>query len=264
MTAYWSEFTTILLPGVLLMAISALPLALGTIAAARHLWKTNAGAYLRNLWGSTAAGVVALGLLFGSLFGTDLSSSSTAGLIFLFVPVYSAVALGVGYGLGALAYRKVAKTAEATGEVATLPAGARRFIWVPVAMLGVLMFGILRYSIQHNDLAVAERASNPETLHWVYEKVARGEADAFGVPLFLAQNPKTPADILDKLSKHAHPSVRFFVATNPNTHLDVVASLKDDCSDRIRKAVQDRLKLPSGSNSALQPTPQCGAAERRR
>ncbi len=129
-------------------------------------------------------------------------------------------------------------------------------------MLGVLMFGIVKYSVQHNDMAVAERASNSDTLHWVYAKMERGEADPFSIPLFLAQNPNAPADLLAKMSKHDHPSVRIFVATNRNTDVDVVASLKNDCFDHIRKAVEERLKLPSGSNSALQPTPNCGAAER--
>lgn len=191
---------------------------------------------------------MALGLLWGSLFGTDLSKSSTAGLIFLFVPIYSGIALAGGYGLGALAYRRLIDLAGTAEQKVSISPSTRRFVLVPVAMLGVLMFGIVKYSVQHNDMAVAERASSPETLHWVYDKVQRGEADPFSIPLFLAQNPNAPADILEKLSRHDHPSVRIFVATNRNTDLGVVASLKNDCSDHIRKAVEERLKLPPGSN----------------
>ena len=264
MTAYWSDFTKILLPGLLWMSISAFPLALGTMFAVLHRWKSRTGPYLRNLWGSTAAGVVAVGLLFGSLFGTDLSSSSTAGLIFLFAPIYSAVALGIGYGLGAFAYRQLAKREEASGEEPGISLISRHLIWAPVAMLSILMFGIVKYSVQHNDLAVAERASNPETLRWVYEKAAKGEADAFGVPLFLAQNPNTPASILERLSKHEHSSVRIFVARHPNTSLSVVTSMSNDCDPEIRKEARERLKMPLGSNSASQPTPRCGTAQRER
>jgi hypothetical protein len=264
MAAYWVEFLKIMLPGLLLMSASAAPLAIGTLAAVFHLRKRNVGPYLRSLWASTGAGFVALGLLSGSLFGTDLSKSSTAGLIFLFVPIYAGIALGIGYGLGALAHRRAVKLAGAVDQDVTIPSGARRFVWVPVAMLGVLMFGIIKHSVQHNDMAVAERASDPDTLHWVYAKMERGEADPFSIPLFLAQNPNAPADLLAKMSEHDHPSVRVFVATNRNTDLTVVASLKNDCSDYVRKAVEERLKLPSGSNSALQPTPKCGAAERKR
>lgn len=264
MIAYWTEFVAILLPGLLFMSVSALPSALGTFAAFRYLRKNNVGSYIRNIWGSTAAGLVALGLLFGALFGSDLSKSSTAGLIFVFVPIYAAMALGAGYGLGALAFRRLAAVSKDAGSQPVISTGYRSFIWVPLAMLGVLLFGMLKYSVQHNDLAVAERASGSDTLHYVHGKVVRGEADSFGVPLFLAQNPNTPADILTDLAEHEHPSVRIFVAKHANTPLNIVAGLKNDCSDYIRKAVEERLKIPSGSNSALQPTPKCGAAERKR
>ncbi|HEV8256499.1 MAG TPA: hypothetical protein VGR42_05925 [Casimicrobiaceae bacterium] len=175
MTAHWSELTKILLPGLLLMSISTVPLALGTIAAALHLRKGKTGPYLRNLSGSTAVGLVALGLLFGSLFGSDPPSSSTAGLIFLFAPLYSAVALGFGYGMAALAHRMAAKSAEAIGTKVLITTRSRRFVWVPVAMLCILMFGIIKDSVQHSDLAIAEHASNPETLQWVFEAVAKGK-----------------------------------------------------------------------------------------
>ena len=262
MTTYWSEFTTILLPGLLLMSASAVPVAIGTSRTLSHLRRRNIRRYVRNLWGSTAAGFAALVLLWGSLFGTESSESSTAGLIFLFVPIYSAIGLGVGYGLSGVIYRRLVEMAGTSEQEVSISPGARRLVWIPVAMLSVLLLGIVGYSIQHNDMAVAERASNPETLHWVYSKVLRGEADAFLIPLFLAQNPNTPPDILARLSTHVHPSVRIFVAINRNTDVAVVAGLKNDCSDRVRKVVEETLKLPPGSVSALQPTPNCGAAER--
>jgi hypothetical protein len=244
------------------MSISALPLALGTMSAVRHLRTNKAGPYLRNLWGSTAAGLVAIGLLFGSLFRTDLSSSSTAGLIFLFAPIYSGIALGIGYGLGALTYRTLAQTAESSRTQPAISSVSRRFIWVPVTILSILMFGVIKYSIQNNDLEVAERAASPETLQWVYEKAVRGEADPFGVPLFLAQNPNTPPSILEGLSKHEHSSVRVFVVRHPNTSFGVITSMSNDCDQHVRKEVQERLKLLPQSGSAPQPAPQCGETER--
>ena len=264
MITYWSDFIRLLLPGLLLKSISALPLAFGTVIAAIHLRKANAGPYMRNLWGSTAAGFAALMLLFGSLFGGDLSSSSTAGLIFLFAPIYSAIALGVGYGLGALSYRVIARNTISKGLRPTMSRLASRFILLPIAMLSVLLFGMIKYSVQNNDLTVAERATNSETLQWEMRKVAKGEADSFGVPLFLAQNPNTPTNILEQLSKHDHSAVRIFVAQHPNTSLAVLQGMSNDCDPLIRQEVQARLKVTSASNSALQPTPNCGAAERKR
>ena len=144
MTAYWIEFIEILLPGLLFMAVSALPLALSTLAAFRHLQRNKVGSYVRNIWASTAAGLVALGLLFGALFGSDLSKSSTAGLIFVWVPIYTLMALGAGYGLGALAHQKLAAMSQSGGTQPVISRGYRRFIWAPVAILSVLVFGLLR------------------------------------------------------------------------------------------------------------------------
>ena len=84
MSAYWAEYVRLLIPGFLWMAISALPLAVGTGLAAIHLARREPGPYRRNLWAGTVAGIVAFGLLFEALFSEGLKGS-TAGLIFLFV-----------------------------------------------------------------------------------------------------------------------------------------------------------------------------------
>lgn len=240
----------IALPGFLFSSISALPLGLGVLAAVRHKRASARAAYLRNLNASIAAGAVILLLLWGSLFGDDLSSSSTAGQIFLFAPIYAAAAQGIVYGISTAAIGK-----SAAPE--TISLSSRRAILVPLSMLIVLMAGLLKTSVEGNELAVAERASNPETLQRLFEQSLTGEADSFGVPLFLAQNPNTPPEILAKLSKHAHPSVRVHVAQHPMTPIDIVSSMGNDCASFVRKAVENRL----GPNKALQPTPKCGAAE---
>jgi hypothetical protein len=264
MSAYWADFLRILWPGLLWTSISAFPLAIGTALAAFHLRRDKSGLYRRNLWSSTTAGIVALGLLWGSLFGNDLSSSSTAGLIFLFVPIYSAVGLGIGYVLGALADRKANADARALGTQPTLSRREKRFLGVPIALLALLLFGILKQSVQSNDMALAERATNPETLRQLQQKVVNGTADSFGVPLFLAQNPSTPADILEALSKHDHVSVRVFVVRHPNASQGVLNNMTNDCDSQIREEARARVQAASASNNALQPTPNCGAAERKR
>ncbi|MFN9571771.1 MAG: hypothetical protein ACK58C_05060 [Betaproteobacteria bacterium] len=264
MSAYWIDFARILWPGFLWMSISAFPLAIGTGLAAIHLRRGKFGPYRRNLWSSTTAGIVALGLLWGSLFGGDLSSSSTAGLIFLFVPIYSAIGLGIGYVLGALAHRKATADALALATEPALSRRERRFVAVPIALLAVLLFGMLKQSVQNNEMEMAERATNPETLRQLHQKVLNGTADSFGVPLFFAQNPSTPSDILEGLGKHDHVSVRIFVARHPNASQAVLSSMINDCDSRIREEARARVQRASASNSALQPTPNCGAAERKR
>lgn len=240
----------IALPGFLLSSISALPLALGTLAAARHLRAGARPAYLRNLAGSIAAGVVVLLLLWGPLFGNDLSGSSTAGLIFLFAPIYAAAAQVILYGISATVVKK-----QPTPETISLP--ARKVLLIPVAMLVVLLFGLLKTSVGGNDLAVAERASNPDTLHRLFEDSRNGKADSFGVPLFLAQNRNVPPDILVKLAKHEHPAVMAQVVQNPQTPEEVVASLRYDSASFVRDLAKKRL----GPNKALQATPKSGAPE---
>ena len=245
---YWQDYVTLMLPGLLSMLASAVPLALGLALCLFHLLRRNAGPYVRNLWGSTAAGLTAVVMLWGSLFGSDLRSSSTAGLVFLFVPIYSVIALGAGYGFGALAYRR-----------SPWPIGPAtvRFVAAPAAMLAVLLFGIFREAIDHNDLIVAERATNPGTLHTVYEQSLRGDADAFGVPLFLGQNPNTPGDILAALAKHDHVSVRTFVARHVNTPVSALELMATDCDELVRKTVAERLKQP------VRPAPTCTTRQER-
>jgi hypothetical protein len=262
MTSPWVEYVNVLLPGLILTSISIVPLALATIAAWFGLRRGSVGLYVPCLWGSTTAGIVALLLLSGSLFGADLSSSSTAGLIFIFAPIYSAIALVIGFAMGAVAYRKSKAEATASGVSLTISPVSRNLLWVPIAILSVLFFGIIKTSIQGNDLAVAERATGPETLQWEFERISKRTADPFGVPLFLAQNPNTPTAILDQLSKHEHLSVRTFVARHPNTSAKALASMSNDCDPLIRKEVQERLQLQSDPSGALEQAPKCAASER--
>jgi hypothetical protein len=263
MTAYWIEFAEILVPGLLLKLLSALPLALGAMIAIHQLRAEARRPYIRGLSGSLAASAVTIGLLWSSLFGDSLSSSSTAGLIFLFAPIYSAAALLGGYLVGVMLTRVSASNDAGGGAPRPIVARERRLIWIPVIVLAVVVFGITRYSVLNNDLSVAERASRPETLHYLLEKAVTGDTDAFGVPLFLAQNPNAPSDILEKLSKSREPQVRVFVAKNPNTPVSVVAGLRDDCTDYVRKAARERLKETRGSASVSQQIPDCGAVERK-
>jgi hypothetical protein len=238
---YLVEFTKILLPGLLLMLLSVVPLALGTLTALIHLRAGRKGQYIRNLLGAIVAGAITLLLLTGSLFGDDLSGSSTAILIFLFVPIYSAGAWLIGYLTGVALNRVIRRTSGDAEFNPPISNWVRNLVWIPVLMFTILVFGVMRYSIQNNDLAVAERASRPETLHYIFDKVEAGNADAFDVPLFLAQNPNTPIDILKKLSKSKYPQIRIFVANNPNTPNSVVVSLKDDPVDYVRKEAREKI-----------------------
>jgi hypothetical protein len=175
-------------------------------------------------------------ILAAVLVGVEL----TSGTFYLLVYGLAAAAAGVAAWLGAGLFMQLLTA----GVIATLGTLALRHL----SMLAVLMIGLLKTSTEGNDLAVAERASNPDTLHRLFEQSRTGEADSFGVPLFLAQNPNTPPEILAKLAKHNHPAVRVHVAQHPMTPQEVVAGLSNDCASFVREAVEKRL----GPNKALQ------------
>jgi len=248
MIAYWGEFAVFLLTKLSLLSISALPLAGGTIAAVRHLRARRLSPYIRNLCGSITAGLVTLGLLFGSLFGDDLSRSSTAAVIFVFVPFFAAGALVIGLVIGAALTRTFPVPAESSGSPPPISAVVRSLVSVPIVMLAITIFGIIRLSIQHNHLVVAEHGTRPETLQYAFDRSVRGDADRPGVLVMLAQNANTPASILEKLGESEFPEVRAWLMKNPHTPIAVVVSLRSDCSPWVREAVEIRLKAKSGSN----------------
>ncbi len=242
---YWIEFILVMIPGFLFTLISVLPLGFGLLVAVHHLRRGVRIMYLRNLYGSIAAGIVALLLLFGSLFGDDLSSSSTAALIFLFVPVYATLALGVVYGISALLLGKP-ETTESISSV------KRKLILIPITILLILIVGILKNSLQGNDRAIAYGASNSDILVQLYNKSLHGEADSFSIPLGLTQNPNTPPEILRQLATHEHRAIRTKVVQHKSTPIDVVSSLRNDSNLCVRKAVSRRLGVPD-SNKTVEP-----------
>lgn len=232
------------LPKLLFSLLSALPAGLGAIAAVRHLRAGARCAYLQNLIASTAAGAVALALLWSSLFGDSLAKSSTAGLIFAVAPAYAAFAQGIGYIGAAAVFNKSAAPKP-------ISLFARLALLVPLLVLAVLTFGLVQTSVQGNDAAVAERTSNPATLQRLLERSRTDDPDAFGIALGLSANPHAPSALLTELAQHDHPVIRAHVAGNISTPEPVVAALRYDCASFVRTAVAKRL----GPGDARQPAP---------
>jgi hypothetical protein len=227
------------LPAFLFCALSALPLAVGMFLAFRHWRAGKLSAYLGHLIAGSVAGCVALGLLWSSLFGDSLSKSSTAGLIFAIAPFYAVIAQGIVFGLA----KAVSRKSTGAAPISAVALGA---MLLPLAVFAVLMVGLIKTTINGNDSAVAQRASNPATLQRLLEKSQHGEADAFAVPLYLAQNPNTPPGMLTELARHDHPAVRGHVANHPQTPQAVLAALRNDCASFVRKAAVQRV----GPNAA--------------
>jgi hypothetical protein len=242
------------LPKLLFSSFSALPLALGMFAALRHLRAGSRFRYVQHLLASVAAGAAALALLWSSLYGDSLSHSSTAALIFAVAPFYAALAQGIVYGIVfgiAALIRKRLAAPDRIGFVATLP------MLAPLLILAVFMFGIVSTAFEGNDAGIAQRSSDPATLHRLYDQSRSGEADAFSVPFSLAQNPNAPPDLLRELAKHEHPAVRAHVADNARTTLAVVSGLRYDCASFVRKVVVQRLGPDTGPAPATAASGRC-------
>jgi hypothetical protein len=117
----------------------------------------------------------------------------------------------------------------------------------------VLLFGMLKIATANNDLSVAERSTNPQTLHRLLDDSRTGKADSFGVPLMLAQNRNAPPEILAELAKHKDTAVRAQVALNPKTPLDVVGCLRFDSASMVRELASKRLASSQAAQQAPQP-----------
>lgn len=222
------------LPGFLLSTISALPLSIGLYAAVRNLQSESRPKYLRNLAACTVAGIVALILLWDTLFNDSLSKSSTSALIFAVVPIYATGALGIVYGIFSIIIKDSTNNAISSFE--------RYSLIAPALILIVLLFGFFNVSANGNDLTVAGKAKNQETLHKIFEKSKDGKSNKFGIQLFLSQNPNTPPEILLEIA-HYDSYLKGFVAQHPNTPSAYLLQLSEECalSARTQEIVNKRL-----------------------
>ncbi|MCD9088171.1 hypothetical protein [Stenotrophomonas sp. SY1] len=224
-----------ILPRFLLSALSALPLVFALLMAAWHLHRQQPRAYLRQVAAGTVAGIAALLLLWEYLFANGLARSSTSALIFVVAPAYTLLAYVATYLIALLACRRVAASAPVPG--------ISRMAWLaPACLLAVLLVGMVKLAHDSYDITVAEHASDPETLRDLYAASQRGQADAFSVPLFLAQNPDTPSDVLLALARHPQASVRSLLLQHPHVPSEAVALLTNDADADIRARAQARMK----------------------
>ena len=171
--------------------------------------------------------------LSSSLFGEALSSSSTASLVFLFAPIYAAIAQGIIYGVS----KWYIDTSDVTRKISSID---KSLLFMPLIFLLILSIGIVKMSYEGIDSNVAQKATHPDTLNRLYTKSLNGEVDSFRVPFNLAQNPKTPTEILRSLSTYEHPAIRAQVARNTSTPIEVVTNLKDDTCLAVRNVANKR------------------------
>ena len=86
-------------------------------------------------------------------------------------------------------------------------------------------------------------AENPKTPADILKKLAREDEES-GVRQAVAYNPNTPADILKKLAEDKDDDVKWAVAANTKTPVDILKKLADDKDDYVKSAVVDNPNAP--------------------
>lgn len=85
---------------------------------------------------------------------------------------------------------------------------------------------------------------NPNTPLPILEKVLTGMSEKEGERIFVAENPRTPPLVLEKLAKDKRDGIRRTVAKNPKTPVSVLAKLADDKYDAVRRGAAENSNTP--------------------
>lgn len=66
----------------------------------------------------------------------------------------------------------------------------------------------------------------------------------YKVRIRVAENPKSPAFVLEKLTQDASPEVRACIVSNPNVTKDILLALSHDSDASVRLAVAEEVSTP--------------------
>ncbi len=199
------------------------------------------------------------------------SKSSTAAIGLLFLPIYSVAVAVVSWSVIFLALFVVQRFKRIPVEDASIiPLALAIVVFV---LTGFTVEGriaryrllnaaasetdtasletILAAAISSRDLEVlVELARNPSTrtndLVRIYDlckpNVAKSHPPESPILSSLAQNPRTPPDILGALAGCRQPSIRYSVAHNPSTPTETLRQLSEDQKDLLRRHAKPRLR----------------------
>ena len=158
-------------------------------------------------------------------------------LIFVVLPFYCAAVAGISLLFGLLlkyALRFNAKELIAQKSKA-------RLLYAPILFYLLFFAVVVADSKNEIEMSAAGSAFTPMSdLKNLYEKAIRENND--GILLFLAQNDKTPPEILEGISHVSFAHVRVFVAKHPNTPIDVVRSMTQDENDNVRRFALEEIQ----------------------
>ncbi|MDE2388360.1 MAG: hypothetical protein KGN35_04655 [Betaproteobacteria bacterium] len=142
------------------------------------------------------------------------SSSSTAAIGLIFIPVYGFAAAGIGW---ALVYTIFALLDLSSGRSSWKSKNVR----VATVFLGVFSVAGLSFFVQHSALSVAKNpAATPQELEEISQRwIPWGRRE---VDIALAQHPSTPSAILEALMESGDTAIVQQVGANASTPLAIL------------------------------------------
>lgn len=235
-----------LIPRLIIAGISAVPSIVALWLAEFRLKKVGRFEYYNIIVASIMALLIAFFGLYEYAYGAA-GKDAQAGLIFIFLPIYVIIMGGISYLIGYF-IRHTIRLPQKISHVATNLGTVtyRGVLFIPILLVvGYLIFAVIALK-DEVYMSIAESSSTPVSeLRFLFENAK--EENNSGISLFLAQNRKSPPDILEGLSELPFGHVRVFVAKHPNTPTSVVEKMLSDDNECVRKFAQEEIIKRRGS-----------------
>ena len=233
-----------LLPTLLFLTPSLIPSMIAFVIAWIYFKNGKRFGYFNFAAASIISAAFAFGLLNFCFRAADKDANGA--LIFVVLPFYCAVIAVISLLFGV--FLKYVRRRDAKQ---TIPQKCRpRLFFIPVIFYLLFFAVVIVDSKNEIEMSAAGSASTPTSdLRSLYEKAMKENND--GILLFLAQNEKTPADILEGMSHVPFAHVRVFVAKHPNTPIDVVKKMTQDENDNVRRFALEEIQRRASKNEVL-------------
>jgi hypothetical protein len=217
------------IPRMAFISLSILPSIVFLLLGERNRRKTENALFVNHVIAATVGAVLPLLSILEFVFGHG--GNGQAGLIFLFLPFYASVCGIVSYLIGrAVIRRRVSARAGNPYPLLLLIPGL--LVLCNLTVSAVLTNREVYLHIAENSTSLAE-------LQFLYEKARK--ADDHGIFLFLAQNPATSPDILEKMSSLPFLNVKVFIARHKNTPTSTLIRLQEDEEQGLRRCAIEEL-----------------------
>jgi len=218
--------------------------------------------------------VIASGYMVWGYHEVYASRSSTAAIGFLFVPVFSAALAVVGFVVSWACFyvvhfviQRIKRTPVRLASVLLLVLAVVLFTWTGyVGYNKIARHRLLNEAASGGDVdrletvladgvssrdwevlsKVAKNRNTPKNnlvriFDYCKPSIAEFNPPEYSILFSLAQNPRTPSDILAALAACRQSSIRYVVAVNPSTPMPALRKLAEDQDNSVRTYAKPRL-----------------------